>query len=321
MSRKSKNPQTVSPKNAFQDKAYMAKLRASSSPLRERFIEDMKFHKLAEATQQKYLNHIFYLVSYYRVSPLKITDKQLREYFRFLENDRQYSGSTIGTAHAAMIFFYKYTCQREMPFLKIYRNRKYKKIKSVLSHEEVKTILSLIRNPAYRMCLTLIYSCGLRVGEAVAVKVKDIDSQRGLLHIRKAKGYKDRLVPLPERTLQLLRKHWKTHQHKQLLFPGCCFGLKRKMKRRGEKDKTISASVLLSHFKAALRASDCKKSATLHTLRRSYATKLLEEGVPLLTVKEHLGHSCITSTMIYFHCTSKISRSGTSSIERIMSDL
>lgn len=299
----------------------LKRLRKSSTPLRKRFEEDLQFHHFSKVTAAVYLEELLRLTAHYWKSPADVTDEDLRTYFNYLQNGCRYSGSSMGITHAALTFFYSRTCSKEMPFLKIFRNRKRKTIPVVLSHEKVKQIINSVADERYRTCLTLIYSCGLRVGEAVKVEVTDIDSERGLIHIRNGKGAKDRLVPLPDNTLRILRKMWRTHQHDRLLFPAYYINLRRTPRRYGAKDKPVSNSTISLHFKAAANASGCRENPTVHSLRHSYSTRLLEENVPLFTVKEYLGHSSINSTMIYTHCTAKIRRAGMPSIEAIMGDL
>jgi len=254
-------------------------------------------------------------------SPALLTDDELRNYFDYLENNRHYSNSVLGIAYSAIKFFYQHTCPRDMPFLQIYRHRKDKTLPVVLSQYEVRELLKNVYDSRYRSCLTLIYSCGLRVSEAVNVTVKDIDSEQGLIYIRNGKGSKPRAVPLPERTLYILRQNWKTHRHSELLFPAYCISRSPSYRKYGCQDKPCSNIVLLNHFKQALATSGCRKGATIHSLRHSYATHLLEEGVSLFTVKEYLGHSSIQTTMKYMHLTQKIRHDGNGTIETLMSDL
>ena len=193
-----------------------------------------------------------------------------------------------------------YTLPREMPFLQIYRREKTKKLPVVLSREEVWKILGLVKDVRYRACLTLIYSCGLRCGEAVNVKVGDIDSGQGLLYIRNGKGCKSRAVPLPSKTLKILREMWRTHHHPELLFPAYHLNMRLNPSRYGCKDKPFSASTVGTHFRAALYCSGCRKTATVHSLRHAFATNLLEEGIPLFTVN-HLVMAIfkLHETMLY----------------------
>jgi integrase/recombinase XerD len=152
----------------------------------------------------------------------------------------------------------------------------------------------------HRVCLITIYSCGLRLGEGLRLEVGDIDSGRMLLHIRAGKGNRDRYVPLPQRTLELLRELWKTHRHPRFLFPA--------KGRSGQGASTatepMSRTTLQGGFRQALKASGIKKHAHVHTLRHSYATHLLEQGENLRQIQVNLGHKSPITTVVYTHLTS-----------------
>lgn len=304
-----------------QEQEMLIRLRQKRTPLRERFIEDLRFHQYRPRTVDRYLEEMLRLTAHYWRSPTELTDEDLRMYFRYLQDGCRYSGSSLGITHAALTFFYTCTYPKDMPFLRIFRNRKDKKFPVILSREEVRLALEHVTDERYRACLTLIYSCGLRISEAVKIEISDIDSKRGLLLIRKGKGGKDRLVPIPARTLEILRKMWSKHRHPKWLFPAYRINLRRDPKRYGMKNRPVSGNTILIHFKAALRASGCRKEASAHSLRHAFATHGMEENVPIFTLKEILGHADIKSTMVYLHYTSKIRRDGMGSIENLMRDL
>jgi site-specific recombinase XerD len=302
------------PKISRQDREIIKRLQKSSSPLRERYLADLKFHHFSATTINKYVDALLRVTAHFWKSPEELSDDDLRDYFNYLENGCRYSGATLGIIHAALKFFYDYTLPREMPFLRLYRREKLNKLPVVLSREEVRKILGFVKDLRYRACLTLIYSCGLRCNEAVNVKVGDIDSDQGLLYVRNGKGNKSRAVPLSQRMLEILREMWRTHHHPELLFPAYHINTRLNPSRYGCKDKPFSGSTVGSHFRAALYCSGCRKAATVHSLRHSFATHLLEECIPLFTVKEYLGHSSIKSTLVYTHFTRKIRRDGQGSI-------
>ena len=162
---------------------------------------------------------------------------------------------------------------------------------------EVRKILAQVKALDHRVALTTIYSCGLRLGEALKLEVGDIDSQRMFLHIRGGKGNRDRFVPLPQRTLELLRELWRSHRHPRLLFPAKGHsGL-----GAATATEPMCRTTLQRAFRLALRASGVKKDAHIHTLRHSFATHLLEGGADLRAVQEMLGHADISTTQIYTH--------------------
>jgi integrase/recombinase XerD len=160
-----------------------------------------------------------------------------------------------------------------------------KKLPVILSRAEVRQILSRIRLPRYKVCLTTIYSCGLRLQEGTHLQVADIDSARQMIHVRHGKGAKDRYVPLPQRTLQLLRQYWKTHHNPVLLFPA----EGRNHINLARSSEPLSRSSVQDVFHAALKKSGNNKRASVHTLRHSWATHLLEAGVNLRLIQELAG--------------------------------
>jgi len=174
----------------------------------------------------------------------------------------------------------------------------------VLSVNEVRTILSVVRKPIVRMALTIIYSCGLRVSEAAHLRVEDIDGERCLLWVRNSKGGKDRSVPLSEPTLTQLRKFWRMSQGNGVVLP--------------EGGEPINIATVQGAFKAALRESGISKKASVHTLRHSFATHLLECGVDIRIIQKILGHGSITTTCIYTHLTDKITDHLTKTLNHLM---
>jgi integrase/recombinase XerD len=169
----------------------------------------------------------------------------------------------------------------------------------------------------HRACLTTIYSCGLRLGEGLRLEVRDIDSGRMLLHIRAGKGNQDRYVPLPGRTLLLLREQWKSHRHPTLLFPAKGQG------GHGAPTATqpLCRTTLQRSFRLGLKASGVRKDAHIHTLRHSYATHLLEQGENLRQIQVNLGHKSPVVTALYTHLTSLCKTQHQKRLDQFMADL
>ena len=169
----------------------------------------------------------------------------------------------------------------------------------VLSVAEVQQILGCVRKPGYRVCLSTIYACRIQLNEGISLQVANIDGDRIPIHVRQGKGSKERYVPLPEATLAMLRTFWATHRHPTWLFPG----------RPGEgepyatADKVMSPSGVQRAMRAAVQGCGIQKHATVHTLRHSYATHLLEAGVNLRLIQAYLGHSSPKTTVRYTHVT------------------
>jgi site-specific recombinase XerD len=287
------------------------------SELRKRMIECLQLRGLAERTQEAYTRAVRQLAAHYHKSPDQISEAELRQYFLFLKNSKHYSRNTMTVAICGIRFFYEQTLNRNWAIFGIVRPAPEKKLPVILSLAEVRQILGRVRLPRYKVCLTTIYSCGLRLQEGTSLRVADIDSARMMIHVRHGKGAKDRYVPLPARTLTLLRQYWSTHRNPLLLFPS---------PGHGEVPLAISTepmhkSSLQEAFHAALKESGSNKRASVHTLRHSWATHLLEAGVNLRLIQEWLGHSSPATTSVYTHLTVKAEQLGAAAINQLMSDL
>ena len=259
--------------------------------VKQQMIEDMKLRGLAPRTQDRYLHAIKALAEHYRRPPEKITEKQVRKYLLYLIETKKYAKSTFNVDLNAIKFLYRRTLGRDWSLLQIKGSKTDKKLPIVLSREEMWSLLDRVRRPKPRMCLRLMYTCGLRVSEAVHLRVVDIDSQRMVLWVRNTKGHRDRSVPLPIQTLTQLRLYWLEHRPKIWLFPA------------KHDTKTITTECVHRCLKATLRQTNIHKNVGCHTLRHSYATHLLEAGVHLRVIQALLGHKSITSTFVYMHLT------------------
>jgi site-specific recombinase XerD len=263
-------------------------------------IEDMQLRGLADRTQESYLLAVRQLARHYQKSPDQINEEELRQYFLFLKNNKHAARSTCTINLCGIKFFFQSTLGREWKFFEFVRPPKEKKLPVVLSLDEVRCILGCVHLQHYRVCLTTIYTCGLRLLEGVRLQVKDIDGDRKLIHIHHGKGGKDRYIPLPEKSLNMLRQHWLTHRNPLWLFPA----MRRPGQTPGQSSQPMGESSVQKAFRAALRESGVHKNATVHTLRHSYATHLLESGLNLRIIQCYLGHASPTTTAIYTHLTS-----------------
>ena len=287
------------------------------TPLRRRMIEDMQLRGLSEKTQEAYVRAVRQLAEHYGKSPQHIGDEELRQYFLHLANVKQLSPSTIKVALYGIRFLFQHTLRKEWPTLDLVRPRREKKLPVVFSVMEVQQVLSCIRRQRYRVCLGTIYSCGLRLQEGIHLQVGDIDSDRMMVHVRRGKGAKDRYVPLPAYTLKVLRQYWNLHRHAEWLFPAPT----QPGTPLSTATKPMDASGMQKAFRIALQESGVQKPATVHTLRHSYATHLLEAGVNLRVIQAYLGHSSPKTTAIYTHLTRKVEVVTTEIIDRVTGDL
>jgi site-specific recombinase XerD len=284
--------------------------------------------KLKEEAQLRALSEVTYKTYYYRLrrfynyfqKPLsEISIQEVRKYFIYLISVKKSGREAIRNARYAIRFYYVnclgYT-DYQLDFVKIKTNRK---IPVIISKQEVKDILDKVRVPDYKICLELIYSCGLRIGELVRIHNSDIDGERKILTIRDGKGAKDRTVPIPDSILLKLREYWKTHRNPNLLFPKR--NSREKDFNRANTKETIAKRTLQSAMKSALKESGVNKQATPHTLRHCYATHLLEAGAHIKAISMYLGHRSLHPTMIYLHLTNNSEVHSYNILNEIMSDL
>jgi len=285
--------------------------------LRQRMIEDLQLRGFAPKTQEAYLRAVSQLAVHFKKSPEDIKEEDLREYFLYLKNVKRASRSTCTQALCGIKFFFQHTMGRDWKTFELVRPPKEKKLPVVLSQEEVRRVLSCLNSFRHHVCLSTIYSCGLRLREGVQLQIADLDSDRMQIHVYKGKGGKDRYVPLPDRTLVLLRQYWQTHRHPLWLYPA----RPPQGMPLSKAGKHISPSSVQKALRAACLASGLQKHVTVHTLRHSYATHLLEAGVNLRRIQAYLGHASLKSTSIYTHLTRNGDERATETINRVMDNL
>lgn len=287
------------------------------TPLRQKMIEDLQLRGYSAGTQKAYVRAVRQLAEYYGKGPDQISEEELRRYFLYLSQEKQVSRSTSTIALCGIKFFYEYTLQRQWPTLDLIRPGKEQKLPVVLSVAEVRKLLATVRKPDYRVCMSTLYGCGLRVAEGCALQISDIDGERMTLHVRGGKGKKDRYVPLPQSVLLMLGSYWATHRHPGWLFP-----------QRPPTDAAAAQAPqpqgyngLYSALKAAVKECGIHKPVTLHTLRHSWATHLLEVGVNLRLIQVWLGHESLRTTALYTHITHQAQVAAIASINQLMADL
>ena len=284
--------------------------------LRQRLIDDLHLRGYAERTVESYVAVVARLARHFRAAPDQLTEAQLREYFLHLTRERKVARSTLTQALSGLRFFYEQTLGRRWTVLDVACPKRDRQLPVVLSRDEVWRVLAAVQTPAYRVCLTTIYSCGLRLREALDLHVDQVDGGRLLVHIRRGKGGIDRRVPLPSALLTLLRAHWRTHRNPVWMFPA-----PRRRPPRPVSDPAvgpIDATVLQRAFGRAVHDSGIVKRAHVHTLRHSYATHLLEAGVPLVIIQEYLGHSSPSTTSVYTHVTRELRAAAVDPINDLM---
>lgn len=285
------------------------------TPLRQRMIQDLQLRGYSERTIGAYVHPVAQLARFYHASPDTLTEEQIRAYLVHLSTVQKVSRSTHTIALCGIKFFYQETLGRAWSVFDVARPKGQKKLPVVLSREEVWRILATVRNATYRVCLTTIYACGLRLLEGARLQVPDVDGARKLLHIH-GKGARDRFVPLPDAALTLLREHWRTHRNPLWLFPAASRG--HTVPLHHPAVRPIPGRNLQSAFVRAVRQAGVRKRAHVHTLRHSYATHLLEAGVTLQLIQEYLGHKSARTTTIYTHLTRELRDAAVEPINDLM---
>ena len=259
------------------------------TPLRQRFIEDLQLRNFSPKTVKTYTTHVAKFAQFSGKSPEFLGPEEIRQYQLHLLS-RKVSWSTFNQAVCALKFFYRVTLPREWSVEMIPFGKRPKTLPVVLGPEEVVRLLACVPNLKLRMILTTLYATGLRISEALVLTPEDIDSARMLIHVRCGKGQKARQVPLSPRLLCELREYYRHCRPEVVLFPG------------QYPPRPVNAGTVQIACRDAAREAGLKKQVTPHTLRHSYATGLLEAGVDILAIQHLLGHSSLSSTLIYLHC-------------------
>ncbi len=256
---------------------------------------------MSKRTQECYTRSVRMLVDFYGKTPDLINELQLQDYFLHRKNVDKWSPATMRICYSGIKFFFINVLKRQWHTLELVHAKRERRLPTVLSTKEIRSILNTVKTPQNKAYLTTVYSCGLRLHEALNLQVSDIDSDRMRIHVHRGKGAKDRYVPLPESTLVTLRNYWKIHRNPLFLFP--------RLGRSGKEGPSATIPMNKSSVQGALRRVlkqlDLKKRISVHTLRHSYATHLLEAGVNIRRIQQYLGHSSLSSTLIYLHLTTQ----------------
>ncbi len=258
------------------------------STLREKMKQEMILVGLSDSTQTIYLKAVTKLRDYFNKSPRELTEKEIKSYLLYLKQEKKLSPNTYNTQIYGLRFFYCITLRRPLFRLSLPTTKVTYKLPDILSANEVERIIKATSNLKHRTLLMVIYGAGLRVSEAVNLRLSDIDRDRMTLHIRCAKGGKDRYVILPQTVYLALRDYWRACKFKAYTFESSY-----------NSDKPLSTHRALQIFKAAKEKAKITKSGGVHGLRHAFATHLLESGADIFAIKTLLGHASIQSTVRY----------------------
>lgn len=261
--------------------------------------------RYSKRTQKTYSHQVSNFLKYLKVQNFeKIGIKEVDEYLYICTKEKEYSLSTIKQIVGSINLFYREVLKKDLNYFYGKNIRQTHYLPTVLSVEEVQRLLSVCKNLKHKTILTIIYALGLRLGEALNLKVSDIDSDRMEINIRQAKGNRDRVVFLPQNLLYLLRSYFAEYKPSNFLFEG----------QGREQYSSTSVQKLL---KKNLKLARISKKVSVHTLRHSFATHLLEQGTDIRFIQELLGHKNIATTQLYTKISKSSSKNIKSPIENI----
>jgi site-specific recombinase XerD len=260
------------------------------TPLRQRMLEDMQMRNLSRGTQRVYVRAVAQLARHYQKSPDQLGREDIRSYLVSLVQKRRVASSTYNQIRCALKFFYQVTLGQEWALDRIVCQKTEKHLPVVLSRAEIVQFFAAIRKMKlkFRALFMTIYGTGLRGSEAAALQVSDIDSQRMVIHVRQGKGKKDRYVMLSPKLLAALREYWKAFRPQTWLFYS-----------GRDRSRPLTRAAILKSCRCIARRAGLSKRVTLHSLRHSFATHLLEAGTDLRTIQLLLGHRSLRTTAVY----------------------
>lgn len=271
----------------------------TNKKLLEKLKEDMEMRGFSNYTKDSYYRKAKEIVNYFGRSMSQVTTEELREFLmKYLREEKKISERSSNYYNSVIRFIYDVVLDKPINQKQIPMYKKKRRLPKILSDEELSIFFDACDNYMYKTIFMMIYGSGMRISEAVNIRVEDIDSKNMRLFIRNGKGEKERYTVLPEASLKMLRKCYKIYQPKHL--EGYMF-----LNREGNPLKTERLRVFFRKYRRKAKISE---NFVVHSLRHSFATKLVEEGVPLVQVKELLGHRCIRSTMTYVHVANNMQK-------------
>lgn len=261
--------------------------------LREQMQRDLQLRGLSPKTQRAYLDKARDFARYFKQAPDQLGEEKIREYLHYLLAEKKVSDSTYRQTYGSLKFLYQTTMKQSVVFDKIPKLKNRKKLPVVLDRTEVEELFSVTKNVKHKAVLMVTYSSGLRLAETSHLKVTDIDSKRMMVRVT-GKGGKDRYSILSSVALETLRQYYRKYRPKDWLFEG------------QRADRPISERTIEKIFEIAKDRASITKPATLHTLRHSFATHLLEAGTDLHHIQLLLGHKSPKTTTIYLHVSNRV---------------
>jgi integrase/recombinase XerD len=265
------------------------------------YLNELTLQGKSDRTIDGYGRCLRQIAQFFSVCPDNLSTEQLKTYFLYLVQNKFWSGVKI--ARNALQHFYKLVLHRPWTWVNIVKPPKQQTIQDVLSLSEIEAIINKTHQLRYQVYYLTTYSLGLRLNEALHLKVADIDGHLMRVHVRLTKTRRDRFVPLPQATLLALRRYWKSHRHAPLLFP-CT---RRSLTKTGE-PRVMNQGGVQKAIKLIARECGISKNVHVHTLRHSIATHMLERGCNLRSIQKFLGHACPKTTAIYTRMTEEVAQ-------------
>ena len=275
------------------------------TPLRRRMIEDMELKNLSTKTVNTYVARVYNFAAHFGRSPERLGHDDVRAYLLFLIQEKKVSWSVYNQTRCALRFLYEVTLGRKDVLERIPFPKQAKRLPVVLSTDEVAAFFAALVDVKHRAILMTAYAAGLRLSEVIGLRVDDVDSKRMVIRVRQAKGRRDRYVMLSPRLLALLREYWKLERPTDWLFPGDVPG------------NSITGKAVHKICVRAAEDAGLGKHVTVHTLRHSFATHLLEAGTDIRTIQILLGHRKLETTAIYTHVSPAAVEATQSPLDRI----
>jgi integrase/recombinase XerD len=273
--------------------------------LRKRMQEELQRRNYSESTTVCYLRHVAEFAQHFGRSPAHLGAEEIKQFQLYLVQEKKVAWATYIQATAALRFLYVKTLGQSFMAEKIPYPKRPKHLPTVLSQEEIERLLNAVRSLKHRALLMTLYGAGLRVSEVCRLTIDDIDSSRMVIHVRQAKGKKDRDVMLSPVLLETLRQYWRGSRGKPWLFPGYA------------PDKPITTKAVFLMVQSAAARAKIAKTVSPHTLRHSFATHLLESGTDLRTIQLLLGHADMRTTIIYLRVSQHHIRKIVSPLDRL----
>lgn len=268
-------------------------------------LTNLKLQGKRPATIDAYSRAVRRISQHFDCCPDNLTTDQLKQYFASLI--QTHSWSTIKLDRNGLQFFYRYTLDKQWQWLNIVKPPRIQKLPDIMTPNQVAQLIRQTQRFRYQVFFLTLYSMGLRLGEGLTLTVNDIDAQTMQLHVRDGKGGKDRLVPLPKRTLAMLRAYWQTHRHPNWIFPG----------KGSQFDRPMDRGGVQKAMKQVVKQCNINKHLSPHSLRHCFATHLLEQGVDLRSLQVLLGHASLNTTARYTRMTHQKQRDAVIAINQL----